>query len=52
MAWCLVKHRDNFTFNFNFTISLTGIPRYETKNNKKDLGKDGTVCKAATAMNA
>jgi len=19
-AWCLVKHRDNFTFSFNFTI--------------------------------
>jgi hypothetical protein len=20
MAWCLVKHRDNFTFNVTFTV--------------------------------
>jgi hypothetical protein len=36
MAWCLVKHRDNFTFTFNFIISTAtnimykGIYIYQT----------------------
>jgi hypothetical protein len=28
MAWCLVKHRDNFTFTFHYIIILLSIPMH------------------------
>jgi hypothetical protein len=37
MAWCLVKHRDNFTFTF-YNV-FVGKP--EGKRPLKDLGVDG-----------
>jgi hypothetical protein len=31
MAWCLVKHRDNFTFTF-FTILFAFVPSLNPRN--------------------
>jgi hypothetical protein len=33
MAWCLVKHRDNFTFYFTFTFTFTLLAAYESWGN-------------------
>jgi len=37
MTWCLVKHRDDFTF-LPFTQSLTKIPRHEEVRGSGSIG--------------
>jgi hypothetical protein len=48
MAWCLVKHRDNFTFTLPYltltdcTMGKTARKKRQRRRNWRDVDEEGT----------